>query len=301
MSHITMKTFLMTSALLLLSACAASAAQVLPLSSLDYKDPTLQQIRTDVKNGIRAVRSRSANLPSLQFYSYTVAKNDTFWTILARTSLNIDTLMTVNEVSGPWAVKPGDTLYLPNMRGIIYELKQGDTFATLEKTFGAGKDIICQTNKIDSLSKKVIFIPGGEVTSLERSLFLGTGFAAPLAHLRRTSGFGMRRDPISGEKSFHTGVDLGCDVGTPVFAARAGKVVYTGFKGEYGQLVIVEHPCGYYSYYGHLSRIKVRQGMTVSPNDVLALSGNTGRTTGPHLHFEIRKNAKPVNPVILLR
>lgn len=301
MSHTAMKTLLMTAAFLICFAGAAAASPVLPLQSLDYKDPVLQQIRADVKKGLSAVRSRSSDLPSLQFYSYTVAKNDTFWTILARTSLNIDTLMTVNEVSGPWAVKPGDTLYLPNMRGIIYELKPGDTFASLEKTFGARKDLICQVNRIESLSKKFIFIPGGEVTSLERSLFLGTGFAAPLAHLRRTSGFGMRRDPISGERSFHSGVDLGCDVGTPVLAARAGKVVFSGFKGEYGQLVIVEHPCGYYSYYGHLSRIKVRPGMTVSPNDVLALSGNTGRTTGPHLHFEIRKNAKPVNPVILLR
>jgi murein DD-endopeptidase MepM/ murein hydrolase activator NlpD len=111
----------------------------------------------------------------------------------------------------------------------------------------------------------------------------------------------MRNDPLTGERSFHSGVDLGCPVNTPVFAARAGKVVFTGYKGEYGQLVIVEHTHGYYSYYGHLSKIRVRRGDRVTANSCIAMSGNTGRTTGPHLHFEIRKNERPVNPVIVLR
>ena len=301
MSLNAMKTPILTAILIILSALSAAAAPVSRLVSLDSGNPSIQQLRSDVKKGLSASRSRSADIPDLQFYEYTVLHGDTFWTILSRTSLNIDTLMTVNNISGPWEVKTGTTLYLPNMRGIIYEVQKTDTLESLEKTFGVRKELICRANRIDRITKKFLFIPGGETTSLERALFLGTGFAAPMAHLRRTSGFGMRQDPISGTRSFHTGVDLGCNVGTPVYAARAGRVVSAGYEGNYGQLVIVEHPCGYYSYYGHLSRIKVRKGQEVGPNDIIALSGNTGRTTGPHLHFEIRKNTKPVNPVILLR
>jgi murein DD-endopeptidase MepM/ murein hydrolase activator NlpD len=295
-----MKTSVLTTIILLFSGFSTFASPVLQLDTLDSRNPVLAQLRNDVKKAIIASRTASP-LPDLQFYTYTISEKDTFWTILSRTGLNVDTVMTANALSGPWEIKKGGTLFLPNMRGIIYEVKKTDTLESMEKTFGIKKDLILSANRISSLSKKFIFLPGGGVTSLERSLFLGTGFAAPLAHLRRTSGFGMRHDPISGEKSFHTGVDLGCEVGTPVYAAREGKVIQTGYTGNYGQLVIVEHPCGYYSYYGHLSRIKVRVGQKIVPNDIIAMSGNTGRTTGPHLHFEIRKNAKPVNPIILLR
>ncbi|MGL4369625.1 MAG: LysM peptidoglycan-binding domain-containing M23 family metallopeptidase [Spirochaetota bacterium] len=279
-------------------------AQNIPeIASLDGKDPVLTQIKNGVRSGAVAVRGEKGAqaLPSLEFCKYTLKRNDTFWLLLSRTTLNIDTVMTVNALSSPHSLKAGDTVYLPTMRGVIYEVQRGDTIGSIEKDFSVKREYIFAANRISSLSKKFIFIPCGEVTSLERSLFLGTGFAAPLEKLRRTSGFGMRKDPISGIKSFHTGVDLGCKVGTAVYAARAGKVVFAGYKGNYGQLVIVEHPCGYYSYYGHLSRIRVRSGMKVGAQDIIALSGNTGRTTGPHLHFEIRKNAKPVSPVILLR
>jgi murein DD-endopeptidase MepM/ murein hydrolase activator NlpD len=260
------------------------------------------RIKQDVRQTISVVRGGKdpCAMPELTFYSYTLKKGDTFWTILYRTSLNVDTLMSVNNLASPYSLKEGDTIYFPNMRGVIHEFNK-EKIDILEKRYGVKQQYIFTANKISSLSKKYLFIPCGELSSLERSLFLGTGFAAPLAHLRRTSGFGIRKDPFTGEKSFHTGVDLGCDVRTPVFAARAGKVVFTGYKGDYGQLVILEHPCGYYSYYGHLSQIKVRVGSIVTAQDVIALSGNTGRTTGPHLHFEIRKHSKPINPVIILR
>jgi murein DD-endopeptidase MepM/ murein hydrolase activator NlpD len=291
---------LLFAAIFLISGITAWGSPVITLESLDQNDPVLLQIRSDVKKSLSAVRG-SGELPQLQFYSYTVSPKDTFWVILSRTGLNIDTLITVNSILNPSTIQSGDILYLPNMRGIIYEIHQGDTIESIEKNFSVSRQLIFSANKITSLSKKFIFIPGGQVTSLERSLFLGTGFAAPLQNFRKTSGFGMRRDPLSGEQSFHTGVDLGCSVGTKVFAARAGKVIFTGYRGGYGNLVIIEHPCGYYSYYGHLSSIMVKVGQAVNPNNIIALSGNTGRTTGPHLHFEIRKNAKPVNPVILLR
>jgi murein DD-endopeptidase MepM/ murein hydrolase activator NlpD len=275
---------------------------IVDLSSIERRDD-ISPLTQSVRNGVATVRGNRSpdELPELIFYRYKVTSTDTFWKVLSRTTLNVDAVMSVNNLSSPYGLKAGDILYLPSMRGVIHECAKGERIEDIEARYRIPRRYIFTANKISSLSKRFIFIPCGEITSLERSLFLGTGFAAPLERLRRTSGYGMRRDPFTGEKAFHTGIDLGCHVYTPVYAARTGKVIFTGYKGDYGLLVIIEHPCGYYSYYGHLSKIRVKLGMTVTANDVIALSGNTGRTTGPHLHFEIRKNARPVNPVILVR
>lgn len=279
---------------------AVCAAPPLELVSLD--DSSVAEIKSDVKKTLFAVKGgkEAGQIPPLKFYSYKLKKGDTFWKVVSRTTLNIDTVMTVNNLSSPNVIKEGDILYFPNMRGVIADTK-GQSIVSLEKTFRVKGEYILSVNKVSGISKPYLFIPCGEVTSLERSLFLGTGFAAPLEKLRRTSNFGVRNDPLTGERSFHSGVDLGCQVNTPVFAARTGKVIFTGYNGDYGQLVIVEHTHGYYSYYGHLSRIKVKKGDKVTAKTCIAMSGNTGRTTGPHLHFEIRKNSRPVNPVIVLR
>ena len=100
---------------------------------------------------------------------------------------------------------------------------------------------------------------------------------------------------------FHSGVDIACRMRTKVFAARDGKVIFAGYKGGYGRLVIVKHEHGYHTYYGHLSKTIVKPGQKVPRGKLIALSGNTGRTTGPHLHFEVRKRGRPVNPGTLLR
>ncbi len=128
-------------------------------------------------------------------------------------------------------------------------------------------------------------------------MFLGTGFTHPLRIGTTTSGFGSRKDPFSDTMQFHRGIDIGCPGGSLVHAARDGKVVYTGYRGGYGLLVILQHAHDYYTYYGHLSRILVKNGSTVNMREPIALSGNTGRTTGPHLHFEVRKGGTAVNPV----
>jgi murein DD-endopeptidase MepM/ murein hydrolase activator NlpD len=292
--------FLLTIFLLTEGSFDSFAKDVVSLPNLD--DAHTEAVRKDVKKTLSVVKGSqdAAQLPALTFYSYTLKKGETFWKVVSRTALNVDTMMSINNLSSPYSIKEGDTIYFANMRGIIIETK-GKRIADIEKEFGVPSRLILSANRISTLSKPYIFIPSGEVSKLERSLFLGTGFAAPLAKLRRTSNFGIRNDPFTGERSFHTGVDLGCPVNTAVYAARTGKVVFAGYEGDYGQLVIIEHPHGYFSYYGHLSKIRVKKGETVTANTCIALSGNTGRTTGPHLHFEIRKKSKPINPVIVLR
>jgi Peptidase family M23 len=110
------------------------------------------------------------------------------------------------------------------------------------------------------------------------------------------SSFGGRSDPLSGEGSFHTGVDLAADTGTPVHVTADGVVTTAGWSGAYGKLVVVDHGNGIETYYAHLSGFMVVPGQEVLRGQVIALSGATGRVTGPHMHYEVRLHGTPVNP-----
>ena len=112
-----------------------------------------------------------------------------------------------------------------------------------------------------------------------------------------TSPFGWRIHPIHGDKRFHTGVDFGTPMGTPIIAVLDGVVTLAGPGGGYGNVVFIKHANGLSTVYAHLSTISVKQGDFVKRGQVIALSGNTGASTGPHLHFEVRVNGTPVNPL----
>jgi murein DD-endopeptidase MepM/ murein hydrolase activator NlpD len=127
--------------------------------------------------------------------------------------------------------------------------------------------------------------------------------AFPLAakEFRRTSGFGTRIDPFRGRLAYHSGVDLAGPSGTPIKATSDGKVSFTGWRGAYGNLVEVEHGLGFATRYGHLSKILVQPGQHVKRGDVIAVQGSTGRSTGNHLHYEVRYEGKALNPSNFLK
>ncbi len=110
------------------------------------------------------------------------------------------------------------------------------------------------------------------------------------------STFGGRSDPFSGEGAFHTGIDLQVPTGSAVHVTADGVVETVGWSGNYGKLVVVDHGNGLQTYYGHLSHFLVVPGQEVRRGEVIALSGSTGRATGPHVHYEIRLSGTPVNP-----
>jgi len=110
------------------------------------------------------------------------------------------------------------------------------------------------------------------------------------------SSFGGRSDPFSGEGAFHTGIDLAAPVGTSVRASADGVVVSAAWSGAYGKLVVVDHGNGLQTYYAHLSSFLVIPGEEVRRGQTIALSGSTGRATGPHMHYEVRLAGTPVNP-----
>jgi murein DD-endopeptidase MepM/ murein hydrolase activator NlpD len=115
-----------------------------------------------------------------------------------------------------------------------------------------------------------------------------------------SSGFGERTDPLNGQVRFHEGVDIAAPTGTSVKAAVDGKVIFSGNVAGYGNLVEIDHGDGLVSRYGHNATNFVAAGDAVKAGQAIALVGNTGRSTGPHVHFEVRKAGKPVNPESLL-
>ena len=115
-----------------------------------------------------------------------------------------------------------------------------------------------------------------------------------------TSGVGGRVDPITGEQDSHPGLDISADRGSPVFATADGKVTLSEMSGAYGNLVELDHGYGLETRYGHLSAFKVKVGDSVKRGDLLGLVGSTGRSTGPHLHYEVRVNGRILNPLQLM-
>ena len=115
-----------------------------------------------------------------------------------------------------------------------------------------------------------------------------------------SSSFGVRRDPFTKQLRFHRGLDLAAPEGTEVRAALEGEVVFAGFKAGYGNSVIVQHPGGLETTYAHLANVNVKRGDTLEAEQVLGLVGNTGHSTGPHLHFEVSRWGEPLDPRVAL-
>ena len=130
--------------------------------------------------------------------------------------------------------------------------------------------------------------------------FIGVdGFCSPIGagwESVVTSEFGYRSDPFTGETRGHTGMDLAVPTGTPIRAALPGTITVSQYSSSYGYYVMIDHGNGLSTLYGHNSQLLAQVGQTVEAGDIISLSGSTGRSTGPHLHFEVRANGERTNP-----
>lgn len=135
-----------------------------------------------------------------------------------------------------------------------------------------------------------------QVLSDRRDLLASTPSTWPVKG-RISSSFGMRSSPFQRGVNFHRGLDIAAPLGTPVYAPAKGVVAFAGIQSGYGNVIFVKHRAGISTRYGHLSKILVKEGQKVERGDVIGLVGNTGRSTGPHLHYEVRVGGVSVNPM----
>ncbi len=142
---------------------------------------------------------------------------------------------------------------------------------------------------------KTLFLSWKKLQALESALTVVPSYM-PVKSFSYSSSFGVRFDPFTGMSAMHAGVDMAGHQGDPIYAAANGTVSLAGWSGAYGNCVEVAHGRGLSTRYGHLSAILVHAGQVVHQGDVIARMGSTGRSTGTHLHYEVRIDGRPVNP-----
>jgi len=240
------------------------------------------------------------------FKNYKVRAGDTIDGISRKFGLsNISTLIAVNNISNVRSLRSGQQLKIPSVDGLVHTVAKGETLNGLSIKYKVTVEDLLDVNDLSSEILSVgteLFIPGAKLDKNSLHKALGEMFAYPItAKWRLSSGYGPRLYPLTGKQSFHTGIDMACPTGTPIKAAMAGKIAYTGVSNVYGYYVIVTHYDGYQTLYAHMSKIIAKKGDYVEQGAKIGLVGSTGQSTGPHLHFTVYKNGKLVNPLTVLK
>lgn len=274
------------------------------INSLTPEDKIARLLLEDIKRFNQEYDGKGGGSidTDLKIVIYKIKPGDSLWNIAKKTGLSIDTLLSINNLKNVHIIQPGTEIRIPNKDGIFYKVKPGETIESIAKKFKVPAEDIININELtdESLSEgEDIFIPKAHLDLRERINILGR-FLMPVFG-RITSGFGWRRHPITRRREFHTGLDIATAYGTPVRAAESGKVIFVGRYKGYGKMVIIRHSGGYSTRYAHLSRIRARYGQRVRQGQVIGYVGKTGLATGPHLHFEIRRYGRPINPFFMLR
>jgi len=276
------------------------------ITRLNNSDTGFKQFISDVENNhkrIAAARGKLLEVAEyLTIYQYTPRNEDDFLFIYARCNIPQSSLASLNRLNNPLALEKGKPILLPSCPGIfIPENPKSD----LEKLTGAARLSSRESVKIKvniaGKTETFNFFPGSDYSPSERAFFLHSGFRFPLKFFRVTSDFGMRSNPVTGNVGMHQGMDLAAPEGTEVYAAADGVVTFTGYDSIYGNYIIITHSDRWTSLYGHLQIIETVLRTNVKSGNLIGRVGSTGQSTGPHLHFELRQDGRPLNPAGKLR
>ena len=286
------------------------ALLVLALAPFAYRQPVTEAQATTghatvpFKTSIDETALRAPSSPSQArqlppLVRYRVAPGDSVDSIALRAGITVDTLVQINHLAWPPLLTPDERIVVPPIDGTMVNVDPSQTLSSLARTFRIDVSTLRTVNGLglDASIPSQVFIPAVKTDEL----------AAPAA----PSDPGLGRQhlvrfawPTQGTITqyfwqYHPGIDIANTVGTPEVAADAGKVVFAGW-GSYGIYVEIDHGNGFHTIYGHMSAVLVTTGQIVTKGQLIGLMGATGRATGPHLHFEIRFQGVPQNPIDLL-
>jgi murein DD-endopeptidase MepM/ murein hydrolase activator NlpD len=236
-------------------------------------------------------------------FSYTVRPGDTIGVLAETFGLNQDTLLSMNGIKNARLLQIGQVLRIPNQDGILYTVRLGDTLASVAARYESEVVSIKTANELFSEEvnlKTSLFIPGAQLSEEDIQEINGDLFMWPIRGYI-TSLYGYRPSPFTGDRQFHTGLDIGAPQGTSIKAAMAGRVSSIGYDGTSGNYVVITHHSGYRSLYAHMSLVRAKTGTYVRAGDIIGDVGSTGLSTGPHLHFTVYKNGVTVNPRALIK
>ncbi len=248
-------------------------------------------------------------------FAYRIQAGDTPSTVAAKFGISTNTVLWANGIDDSEVIRVGDVLVILPTTGVLHTVQSGENLAAIAKKYDAKlEDILKQNSLSDPSSIKIgqkLIVPDGYIAKRrpvvaqppvedepviappdggQKPAAPATGtkrYIWPTVGTRITQYFGWR----------HTGIDIANKSLPPVYAAAAGTVTYSGWLGAYGRLIIIDHGGGHRTYYAHLTQTYVAVGEKVAQGRVIGKMGSTGRSTGPHLHFEIRINGGVVNPL----
>lgn len=246
------------------------------------------------------VEEKKEERPSI--FVHKVSSGETLGAIASAYGITVDTILSANELTNPNRISVGQELQILSVKGVLHQVATGESLWEIAERYQISMDEITKANGIADPSRlqpnTKLVIPGA-TTLKPRDMILVNGqlqkaFEWPVKG-RISSPFGTRWGKM------HNGLDIAVATGTQVKSAADGRVSFAGWNGGYGILVIVDHGNGVETRYAHNSRLNVKVGQKVERGQVVAYSGNTGVSTGPHVHFEIRQRNNPVNPQTYLK
>jgi murein DD-endopeptidase MepM/ murein hydrolase activator NlpD len=264
---------------------------------------TLIAFALPVLIGLGARWSARATLDELTVVNARLTvENDNYREATGQLASQISALQAaVDEIGVTAAVDPAASRAMAKLPAVVKSRAIGGggvASAVLESAFGPGDTAFAvMRDVLGAIEDRLDAVRTG--VARRRSLADATPSIWPVAGWL-TSSFGNRRDPFTGSRDFHPGLDISADYGEPVLAPATGLVTAAGRTGNYGNLVVIDHGFGIVTKYGHLSRFAVMNGKQVNRGDVIGYVGSTGRSTSSHLHYEIWVNDKLTNPMRLL-
>lgn len=239
-----------------------------------------------------------------QISLYVVRQGDTLAGIAKMFGVTESTIRWANDLDRNTKLKKDQVLTILPIDGVKYTIKKGDTLKSIAKKYGADTTEIAQFNDLtiatDLVIGETLIIPDGEIVEVapKKTTSSGTKLTAKYTG-PDLGGYFIRPTPGPRTQGSHgkNGADIGGKIGTPIYAAASGKVIVAddyGYNGGYGQYVVISHPNGTQTLYAHMSSVGVSVGQTVQQGDMIGKLGNTGKSTGPHLHFEVRGAVNPI-------
>jgi murein DD-endopeptidase MepM/ murein hydrolase activator NlpD len=268
-----------------------------------YKDSFTEISKRDMDLAFIYMREKFKG-KNVAYFIYHVQHGENLWTAAKKFHININTIVGANPQLDSLAAVYDQQLIIMSKRGVVHEVRDSkENLQMLADVYNVDRETILKENNIPFGMLKqgdLLFIPDAKPVFISENLkklyAKRSMFRSPLAG-KYTSLFGMRVHPVTGEVALHQGVDIRAAMGSWVGASADGRVTFAGWDGNIGYCIKVEHKDGYVTIYGHLSKILVHVGQHVFAGKLIAKSGNSGRTTGPHLHFAIFKDGKFQDPL----
>ena len=266
------------------------------IQKADLGDSLFRQLQNDIADYHREA-AHGSQIVRVSFYSIEPTEFDGIFALAARLNNGLHTIVTLNRLDSPNDFRDRSEIIVANVPGLFIPEIPRTNLEFIMKAFYADElenaiPVVIRNDGPDSF----LFLPGREFSAIDFAYFLGILFRFPLPSGTVTSLFGPRADPFTGSLRFHNGIDIAAPTGTSVFAAGNGRIVSSGTDDILGIFCVIEHPTGFRTIYGHLSTCNVELNDVVPSGTILGAVGDTGRSTGPHLHFEVRNGNEAKDP-----